>query len=119
MLRLTSSLFLGKSTRSVMLKTRIKNRQVLIQTRIKKKNKGKTFVFGSWPTKKISAYNHHFTYLNVPVLKKKHIVSVDMATTKSIYPNVVLIFALILAFENEPYFTTLSLSVNVTTTWYG
>ena len=43
--------------------------------------------------------------------KKKHFVSVDMATTKSIYPNVVLIFALILAFENEPYFTTLSLSL--------
>ena len=43
--------------------------------------------------------------------------------TTSIYPNVVLIFPLILAFENGPYFATLSLSLslsaNVTATWYG
>ena len=45
---------------------------------------------------------------------KKKFISVYVATKKSIYPNVDLIFPLILAFENGPYFTTLSLLMSHT-----
>ena len=59
----------------------------------------------------------------VPLLRVEWGYEYKYFCTTSIYPNVVLIFPLILAFENGPYFATpslsLSLSADVTATWYG